>query len=137
MTPLAIDTIAVRTLALWAVGLIGTGWIAGYLESLPRREQSGWATVAILALQIPLGLGPIGVGLIVERSTDHLGAVAAVTAVSTSVIASLWLSSIGIQVVQNAARHFFGAETQPIRWWSGGNARRFKRQKRRPERRVR
>lgn len=136
VTALATNTIAVRALVLWAIGLIGTGWIAGYLESLPRREQSRWAVVAFIVLQIPLSLGPIGVGLIADRSTEHLSAVAAVTAVSASAIVSLWLSSIGVQIVQNAACRFFGTETRSIQWWSGGRAKRSGRRKRRSNRKM-
>lgn len=119
MTELATDTIAIRAGFLWAVGVFGSGLIGGFLASLPSGPRSGWIVFPILAMRIPLFLGPTGIGLIVVRLTDEFSKTVAYAAIGMSIVTSLWLSLIAAQVAQNIACRLFGAKTQPIRWWSG------------------
>ena len=135
MTDLTTDLIAVRAAIGWALGLIGTGLIGGYLASLPSGPRSGWVVVPILAVMIPLLLGPAGVGLIADRLTTSLSEIASYSAIGVSIVASMWLTAIASQAAQNVACRFFGAPTEPIRWWSGdkGKKSRRRRQSRKPK----
>ncbi|MBZ9648716.1 hypothetical protein K9B33_14290 [Sphingobium sp. 3R8] len=118
MTDLTTETIAIRAGVLWIVGLLGSGLIGGYLASLPGRPRTGWV-VPILAVRIPLLLGPTGISLIVGRLTGDFSKTATYVAVGLSIIASFWLSMIAAQAVQNIFCRLFGTKTQPIRWLSG------------------
>lgn len=129
MTDLPTETIIIRTVIGWLVGLVGTGLIAGYLEAQSSGPRSSLIAILILAARLPLLLGPAGMGLAVSRATRHLDEIAAYLAVGVTIVASLWLSMIGAQVAKNIGCIFFGVKTQPIRWLSENIGRRSKRRK--------
>jgi hypothetical protein len=133
VTDLPTETIIIRAVIGWLVGLIGTGLIAGYLEAHSNGSRSFWIVIPILAARILLLLGPAGMGLAVSRATRHLDEIASYLAVGVTIVVSLWLSMIGAQVAKNIACIFFGAKTEPIRWWPENSGRRSK-QRKKPKR---
>ena len=129
MTSLATDVIAGRAIAGSIIGILGTGFLAGLSKARPVQAGLLWLAL-LFAARIPLLLGPTGFGLIAGWAARHLPTFAAYIAVTASVVSSLWLSLIAVQLVQNAVARFFGAEAEPIRWWAGHQGRRRRRRRR-------
>jgi hypothetical protein len=123
-TDLATSVIAARAIAGSIVGIAGSGFLAGYFRANPVRGSIGWPVVAIFAVRIPLWLGPAGFGLLAARATHAFSAIVTYAASTISIVASLWLSLIAAQVVQNAAGRFFGAKPERLRFWAGDNVKR-------------
>src|SRR3954471_12147958 len=106
VTSLATDVIAARALAGSVIGVLGTGFVAGFLDAHRARRAFLWILL-IYAFGIPLLLGPAGFGLIAGRVAQGLPIFAVYMAVAASVVSSLWLSLIAVQIVQNAVAQFF------------------------------
>lgn len=126
---LATGVITAQAITASMVGVFGTGFIAGYCEAHSIRGRMWRIAFLLLAARIPLLLGCIGMGLIAGRATRNLPAFPAYATITISIIGSLWLSHIAVQVVQNAVGRFFGAKAKPIRWWAGRVARRGRRRR--------
>jgi hypothetical protein len=133
VTDLSTEVIAIRAGLSWLIGLAGTGLIHGLLLRLPGGRRSTWWIVPILASRIALLLGPVGVGLIVGRLIPKSPENIVLATAALALIASLWLSAIAAQLVQNRVSTHFGLKPEPIRWWAGDTGKRSrKRQTRTP-----
>lgn len=131
MSALSTDVIAIRTVLLWAAGLVAVFVISAY-TGMPSRERSVSGCGAVLPFLAAKGLlllGPFGVAIIIGRETRGLNEAAALASVAAGFLFSYWASLIIAQAVQNLAYYFNGAPVQPIRLWAGSKRRSLKNRK--------
>ncbi len=119
MWHLTVQEVAIRATGLWLAGLYMLVWASGYSARPGKRSEKSMFILMILIIpgKIFNFMGPAGIVIMIAKlmhsdSNDMFSFFVRVGAL----FVSLYVNSLILQNLQNAAYRYVGANTLPIRW---------------------